>query len=153
MHPRLRAGDRAVRAAVLDRHAVDQHPVDGAVALDERRRVDARELAEGVVERLGGQVRVEPRERLRAAAAPGRRRGSRVAALGAGLAGGDLRAVQDRVAEPVEPGEGGVLDDDSVKVGIAELAAGASSRRGEQGPGRPGLTTASHTAPSIDAGE
>ena len=37
--PRLRAGDRAVRAAVLDRHAIDQHPVDGAVALDERRRV------------------------------------------------------------------------------------------------------------------
>ena len=46
-HPRLLSGDRAVRAPVLDRDAVDQHPVKRVVALDEGRRIDARELAEG----------------------------------------------------------------------------------------------------------
>ena len=61
---RLRAGDRAVRAAVLDRDAVDEHPVEGAVALDQRRRVGRGQLAEGVVQRLGRQVGVEPGERL-----------------------------------------------------------------------------------------
>jgi hypothetical protein len=33
-HPRLRPADGAVLAAVLDRDAIDQHPVHGAVALD-----------------------------------------------------------------------------------------------------------------------
>ena len=64
MHPRLRAGDRAVGAAVLDRHAVDEHPVERAVALDQRRRVGPGQLAEGVVERLGREVGVEPAERV-----------------------------------------------------------------------------------------
>ena len=57
-------GDRAVLAPVLDRHAIDQHPVHGAVALDERRRIHARELAVGVLERFGRKVRIQPHERL-----------------------------------------------------------------------------------------
>ena len=63
-HPRLRPADRAVGRAVLDRHAVHQQAVDGAVARHQRRPFGARELAEGVVERLGGQRRVELRERV-----------------------------------------------------------------------------------------
>ena len=87
--------DRAVRAPVLDRHAVDQHPMDGAVALDQRRRIGARELAEGIVERLGGNVGIEPRERL---AQPPLQHHVAVVRSRARrrLAGRDLRAVQDR---------------------------------------------------------
>ena len=71
-------------AAVLHRHAVDQHPVQGAVALDQRRRVGPRELAVGVLERLGGQVRVQADERLPQAAFQHDVAVVRVAALGAG---------------------------------------------------------------------
>ncbi len=94
-----------------------------AVALDQRRRVDARELAEGVLQRLGRQVRVQPRERLAQPPLQHDVAVVRVAALRAGLAGGDVRAVQHRVAQRFQPGEGGVFDD-----GFGEGAAG--SRRG-----------------------
>ena len=61
--PRLLAGDGAVLAAVLDGDAVDQHPVDGAVALQKGGRVDARELAEGVLEGFGREGGIEASER------------------------------------------------------------------------------------------
>ena len=63
-HARLRAGDRAVLAAVLDRDAVDQHAVHGAVTLDQRRRVNLDQLAVGVFQRFGRQVGIESNERL-----------------------------------------------------------------------------------------
>ena len=63
-HPRLVAADGAVRAPVLDRDAVDEHPVDGTVALDERRRVGARQLPVGVLDGLGREVRVQAGERV-----------------------------------------------------------------------------------------
>ena len=124
--PGLRPGDRAVLAAVLDRHAIDQHPVQGAVALHQRRRIAARELAVGILQRLGRQVRIQPDERLAQPAFQHHVAVVRVAALRAGLARGDVRAVQHRVAERLEPGEGGVFDD-----GFGETAHGyaASSSR------------------------
>ena len=64
-HPRLVAGDRAVRPAVLDRDAVDEHPVQRAVALDQGRRLDPQQLAVGVVHRRRRQIRIQPRERSR----------------------------------------------------------------------------------------
>ena len=45
-------GDGAVRAAVLDRDAVDQHAMHGAVALDERWRIQPRQLAVGVLQSI-----------------------------------------------------------------------------------------------------
>ena len=54
---RLRAGDRAVGPAVLHRHAVDEHPVERPVALDERRPGHPGELAERVVDGRGRQRR------------------------------------------------------------------------------------------------
>ena len=48
----------------------------------------------------------------------------RIAALGAGFTGRDLGAVQDRVAERLQPGEGGVFDD-----GFGELRASKCNHR------------------------
>jgi hypothetical protein len=50
-------------AAILDVDAVHEHPLQGAVPLEERGCVDARELAEGVLERLGREIGVETGER------------------------------------------------------------------------------------------
>ena len=108
-HARLRPSDRAVRPAVLHRHAVHQHSMHGAVAFDQGRCVGTYELAVGVFERLGWQVRVEPDERLPQAsfqdhvAVPG------VGALGTRHANRDLGAVEDRVGQAAEPGEGGLF--------------------------------------------
>ena len=55
---RLRPAHRAAVCAVLHGHAVDQHPVEGAVPRFERRPLLPRQLAERVVPRLGGQARV-----------------------------------------------------------------------------------------------
>ena len=85
MHPRLRTGDGAVRPAILHRHAVHQHAMHGAVALHQRRRIGARQLAEGVFQRLGGQVGIEAHERLAQAPLQHHVAVVRVAALGARL--------------------------------------------------------------------
>ena len=106
-HPRLRAADRAVGRAVLHRHAVHEQAMHRAVARRQLRAFGPRELAEGVVERLGGQTAVEPRQRV---AQPLRQHDlAVVAALRGRLAGRDLRAVPDRPADALEPGEGGLL--------------------------------------------
>ena len=109
--PRLRPGDRAVLAPVLDRDAIDQHPVHRAVALHQRRRIHARELAVGILQRLGRKVGIQAHERLAQPPLQQDVAVVRVAALRAGLARGDVRAVQHRVAQRFEPGEGGVFDD------------------------------------------
>ena len=57
-HPGLCPGNRTVLAAVLHRHAIDQHPVQRAVTLHQRRRVAAHEFAAGILQRLGRQIRV-----------------------------------------------------------------------------------------------
>ena len=75
----------------------------------ERRRLGPRELAEGVVERLGRQVRVEPGERLAQAPLQDHVAVGGIAALGAGLADGDVRAVGSRVAQRIEPSQTGQL--------------------------------------------
>ncbi len=62
-HPRLRAGDRAVRPAVLDRHAVHQQPVHRAVVRHQRRPVGVGELAERLLPRRRRQPRIQPLQR------------------------------------------------------------------------------------------
>ena len=54
----LRAGDRAVLAAVLHRDAVHQHPMQSAVTLDQRRRIKLDQLAVGVFNCFPWQVGV-----------------------------------------------------------------------------------------------
>lgn len=63
-HAGLRAADGAVLAAELDRYGVHEHSVEGAVAGLQRRALGAGELAEGVLDGLGGERGVEQRESL-----------------------------------------------------------------------------------------
>jgi hypothetical protein len=112
-HPRLRAADAAVGVAVFHRHAVHQQAVQRAVAHDQVCapifQTQPRQLAEGIVQRLGRQRRVQPRERI--AQAPGQHHLPVVVALGRGFAGGDLGAVADLPASRFQPRQRGLLDD------------------------------------------
>jgi hypothetical protein len=58
----LGAADGAVFAAKLDRHAVHEHPVEGAVARFQGGPFGPSELAEGFLDCLVGEVRVKQRE-------------------------------------------------------------------------------------------
>ena len=106
--PDLVAGDRAVRAPVLDIHAIGEHPVEPAVVLDQARRLGPGDLAEGFVEGRLGDVRVKPFQ--------GRSKAIRehdlpeVRTLSRRLAWGDLRPLEDGIAQTLEPVEGGVFD-------------------------------------------
>ena len=51
---RLRAANRTVCVPILDRHAVHEEAVQRAVALDKIRTLRARQLAKGILMRLGG---------------------------------------------------------------------------------------------------
>ena len=110
----LRAAQRAV-GGVFDGDAVDQIAVGGAVAADEVGAVNARELAQGFVQRGGGQAGVQAGQR--GAQPPAE---DHLAVVGA-LAGGHPRrkvgAVGDGVAELVEPGQGGLFDHIFVEAG------------------------------------
>jgi hypothetical protein len=107
-HPRLCPADRALAIAVLHRDAVHQEPVQPAVTLDQVRALRPGEPAEGVLQRLGGQRRVEPGERV--AQALRQHDLAVVAPLGRGHVGRDVRTVRDAPADALQPGEGGVLD-------------------------------------------
>ena len=72
----------------------------------------------GIFQRFGWQVGVEAYERLAQAAFQHHVAVVRIAALGAEHAGRDVGAVEDGVAECLQPGEGGVFDD-----GFGEAAA------------------------------
>ena len=101
----LVAADRAAGGAVLDVHARDEHAVEGAVARLEGRALGPGQLAEGVVERVEGQVRVEPCEGV--AQAPLQHDGAVVGALLAGRAGRDVGPMRGLPAEGGEPLKGG----------------------------------------------
>jgi len=107
-HLCLSAGNRAVGAAVLDGHPVHEQAMEGTVARLKRRSLRPRELAEGVVERLGRQRGVDPSQRL--AQAFGEHDLPIIAPFRRQLAGRDVRAVLDGPTEVFDPGEGGVLD-------------------------------------------
>jgi hypothetical protein len=110
-YARLRSSDGAVVAAVLDGDAVDQHAMRGAVAFEERRPIHARELAEGVFQRLRWEIGVQTGECVAQAPLQHDVAVAGIAALGAGLAWGDVGAVEDGVTQCLEPGESSVLDD------------------------------------------
>ena len=104
-HARLRARDRPVRPPVLDRDAIDEHPMDGPVAVDESRPLRPNDLAEGVVEGVLRQVRVQSDEGLVEAPLKDHVAVGGVAALGGGLAEGDFGAVSHGEARTGQPGQ------------------------------------------------
>ena len=57
--PDLVPAHPSIRIPVLDLHAVDEHPVEGAVAGLEGRSFRPGQLAVGVVERVGGEAGVQ----------------------------------------------------------------------------------------------
>jgi hypothetical protein len=69
--------------------------MDGPVALDQLRPLGPNDLAEGVIEGLLGQVRVQPDEGLAEAPLQDNVAICGVTALGSGLADGDLGAMSD----------------------------------------------------------
>ncbi len=96
-HTRLRSSDGAVGHAELDCHAIHEQVVEGSVADFQSRAFGAGELTESVLQRFGGQRRIEPRQRI---AQPLRQHDlSVVLALGPELAGCDLWAMFDQPAE------------------------------------------------------
>ena len=58
-HPGLRACDGTIGTAILDRYAIHQHFMNGAVAFDERRRIAASEFAERVLNRIERQLWIQ----------------------------------------------------------------------------------------------
>jgi hypothetical protein len=106
--PHLSSGNRAVRAAILHGDPIHQVTMEGAVARFQGWAFGTGELAEGVVQRLGGEIRVEGGERL--AQAVFQHHLPVALPLGGQLARCDVGAVFDRVAEAFEPGEGGIFD-------------------------------------------
>jgi hypothetical protein len=109
-HARLPPRDRPIRPSVLDRHAIDEPPMDGPVALDQQRPVRPNDLAERVVEGLLRQVRVQPNEGLAEAPLQDHIAVGKVAALGAKLAEGDFGAVSESETHGIKPHQGGFLD-------------------------------------------
>ena len=103
-----RPPDGAPGVAVLHRHAVDQHPVEGAVARLQRRPLGQGQLAEGVFERRSGQLRVQPRQRIPQPLLQDDL--PEVVALGVGGARGDVGAVCYVPADVAQPVKGGLLD-------------------------------------------
>ena len=103
----LRAPDVAVVRAVLHRHAVHDHAVEGAVAGLDRRPFRLHELAVGVVQRICRQVRVQPFQRP--AQARFQHDSAVVGPLGPWRLGSDVGAVGDAPAGACKPVEGRVL--------------------------------------------
>ena len=105
---RLRPAHRAAVRAVLHGHAVDQHPVEGAVARLERRPLRPRQLAKGVVQRLGGQTGVQLAEGV--PQPPLQHDLPVVTTLGARRIRRDVRPVHDLPADIAQPVEGRFLN-------------------------------------------
>jgi hypothetical protein len=81
------------------------------VVLGEKgRRLETGQLAVGILQRVGRQVGIQPRERLAQASLEDHVAEARIGALRPELAGGDVRPIRHGVTEPTEPGESGVLD-------------------------------------------
>lgn len=79
-----------------------------SVACFQRRAFEASEPAEGVVQRVGGELWVELRERL--AQAFGEHNLRVIIPFGEGFSWRDLKAMLDGPAKALQPGEGGLLD-------------------------------------------
>ena len=82
----------------------------GTVAVYQRRRVDPRELAICILQRLGRQVWIQAHERLSQATFEHYVPVVRIAALGGRFARRDSRAVEHCIAQRLQPGEGGIFD-------------------------------------------
>jgi len=102
-------GERAIGTRVLHRHTLHEVAVEGVVIADQRRRIQARQALEGVVDRGGRHLRVQAFERLTQAARENDL--GVIVPLGSGFARSDVGAGEHRVADALEPGQGGLFED------------------------------------------
>ena len=107
-HPHLGAAHPAVGVGVLHGDAGDQHAVEVAVAGLQRRPRRARQSAQGVFERVVGQVGIEPGEGVAQPAV--QHHLAVVGALGRRRVGRHVRPVQHAPTERCEPIEGRDFD-------------------------------------------
>ena len=106
-HPGLRAAYRSVIGVVLDGYAVHDHAVKGPIAGLQHRTFRASQSAEGILQRSGGKVRVEPCKCI--TQAKRQHNLAIICALRAQRIGSDVRAVGGLPAETLQPGEGDLL--------------------------------------------
>ncbi len=119
-HPSLRAPDpRAV--AVLDVHAFHHHAVEGPVAGLHGRSLRAGQAPNCIAQRLGGQPRIEPCQRI--PQCRGQHHGAVVGSLRRSRLRVDLRPMGDGPAQFAEPAERSGLD-----VGLGEPGHAARAR-------------------------
>ena len=104
----LLAADGAVRAAHLDRHALDHVAMQPAVLRDQRRRFALQQLGEHFGARLGGERRVQLGDG--GAHALDQQHVAVARALGRAAVRADVEAVRRGVAKLGEPRERGLLD-------------------------------------------
>ena len=121
----LRAPDVTVIRAVLHRHAVHDHAVEGAVADLDRRPFRPRELVEGVIQCLGRKVRVQLLQRRAQATFQHDR--AIVGTLRTRRIGGDVGAMGDEPAKALQPSKRGLLDDGLRYPALAHAYALSSS--------------------------
>ena len=118
-HARLRAADVAVAARYSTVTPSTSRRCIARLRRDQLRALRPRELAEGVLERFGGQRRIEPGQRV--AQSLRQHHLAVVAPLGREHVRRDVRTVGDPPADAFQPGESGVLDDG---LGDATLTVG-----------------------------
>ena len=103
----LGAANRAFVIPVLHRHAIDKHPVQGAIAGFECGAFGVRQLAKGVVKSILRQIRVEPGKRI---AQNRRKHNVRIVFSEGRPPRHRVRPGKQRVAQGAEPVQGRFLD-------------------------------------------
>jgi len=103
----FRPGDGAIGPAVLHRHPIREHSVEGAIACFDRRALGPSEPAEGFFDGFGGEVRVQARESIPQSLL--KEDLSVVPPFRAQRVRRNIRPVLDRPVQGFEPGEGGVF--------------------------------------------
>ena len=104
----LRPANGAVAHPVLHRHALHQHPVKGAVSSLQRGSLRSDQLAKGILQRVGGQVRVQSGQGI--AQPLGQHYLAVFGPLRTRRIGSDVRSVSHLPADIHQPLEGDLLD-------------------------------------------
>ena len=107
-HANLRAANPAVRVDVLHRHAGDEHPMEVAIPGLQRRPGRACQPAQGVFDRVVGNIGIEPGERGEQAVDQDHH--AVVVPLGGWRVWCDVRTMEDGPTERFQPIQGDGFD-------------------------------------------
>ena len=107
-HAGLRATDGALIDAILDRHTLHQHPVEGPVARFQRRAFRPIQLAKSIFQRLGGQSGIELNKGI--PQPPFQDHLPIVSTLGSKCVWRNVGPVRNAPAKAIQPVESGLFD-------------------------------------------